>query len=263
MGHHVIRASWAAVAAAVTLAASGIASAGTAGAATAASRAGIPIVYTKDTAGYLDGQGLTRLFRFVGTTVPVAACQPKTIIPNKGDNATAMVALRGVDVAQVAVLVVVCGGGADSIVYTDNGRSGVIDLAPSVGDVLRISVYREVTAAEDQYTVTDTTTGVTKQVTISTGTLGIKYHYALLGSMINNGGIAEPHPGLTHRLWVFKNCNVTTYTGVHGAILGPWATSRLWDTADGTASGASLMYPTTPSGNGRAQFGTWLVSSRN
>ena len=260
MSYHVIRAGLAAMAAGVTVAALGLAGAGAAGAATATSRASIPIVYTQGTAGYSDGHGLARLFRFVGTTVPVAACQPTSIIPNKSDNPSAMIALRGVEAAQEADLVVVCGGGPDSIVYTDNGGSGVIDLAPSVGDVLRISVYREVTALKDQYTVTDTTMGVTRQVTVSTATLGVKYHYAELGSVINNGGIAS-RPVLTTRLWVFKDCNVTTYTGVHGAILGPWPTYRLWDTSDGTASGASLMYPSTPSGNGRDQFGTWLVSS--
>ena len=260
MGYHVFRAGLAAMAAGVTVAALGLAGGGSAGAATAASGAGIPILYNESTAGYYDGHGVARLFRFVGTTVPVAACQPKTIIPSKGDNANAMIGLRGVEAAQQAVLVVGCDGGPDSIVYTDNGTSGVINLAPSVGDVLRISVYREVTALKDQYTVADATTGVTKEVTISTATLAVKYHYAELGSVINNTGIAS-RPGLTTRLWVFKDCNVTTYTGVHGTILGPWPTYRLWDTTDGTASGASVMYSTTPSGNGRGQFGTWLVSS--
>ena len=261
MGYHIFRAGLVAMAAGVTVATLGLVGAASAGPATAASRAGIPILYNESTAGYYDGHGVARLFRFVGTTVPVAACQPKTIIPYKGDNANAMIALRGVEAVQEAVLVVGCDGGPGSIVYTDNGTSGVINLAPSVGDVLRISVYREVTALKDQYTVTDAMTGVTKEVTISTAaTAGVKYHYAELGSVINNTGIAS-RPVLTTRLWVFKDCSVTTYTGVHGTILGAWPTYRLWDTTDGTASGTSVMYPTTPSGNGRGQFGTWLVSS--
>jgi hypothetical protein len=120
-------------------------------------------------------------------------------------------------------------------------------------------VYREVKALKDQYTVTDTTTGGTGQLTISTATHGVTFHYAELGSVINNAGIAS-RPGLTTRLWVFKDCNVTTYGGIHGTILGPWPTYRFWDTTDGTASGASVMYPTYPSDNG-SHFGTWLVSS--
>jgi hypothetical protein len=263
MGYHVFRAVFrarlAAVAAGVTVAVLGLAGTATAGAATSASRAGIPIVYTKGTAGYWDGHGIATLFRFVGATVPVAACQPASIIPKKADNANAMIALLGAAAPQEAELAVSCGGGSGSITYFDNGTNGVINLAPSVGDVLRISVYREVKALKDQYTVTDTTTGVTRQLTISTATHGVTFHYAELGSVINNAGIAS-RPVLTTRLWVFKDCNVTTYGGVHGTILGPWPTYRFWDTTDGTASGASVMYPTYPSDNG-SHFGTWLVSS--
>jgi hypothetical protein len=259
MGHHVIRAGWAAMAAGAALAALGLAGAGTAAAATAASRAGIPIVYTKSLAGYFDN-GVSRQFRFAGATVPVAACQPASIIPKKADNANAMIALISIVSPAEAGLAVGCGGGPGSITYSHNGTTGVINLAPSVGDVLRISVYHEVTARKYQYTVTDTTTGVTKQITIPADTtVADRFRYAELGSVINDAGIAA-RPNATTRLWVFKECDVTTNTGVHGTILGPWPTYRQWDTSDGTVSGTSVMYPTYPSDNG-SHFGTWLVSS--
>jgi hypothetical protein len=40
------------------------------------------------------------------------------------------------------------------------------------------------------------------------------------------------------QIWQFTGSVVTTYRGVRGTILGPWATSRWVDTIDGTRAGA-------------------------
>jgi hypothetical protein len=66
-----------------------------------------------------------------------------------------------------------------------------------------------------------------------------------------------PSPQAGTRLWQFTNSHVTTYTGVHGTILGPWTTSKLIETPSGTSSGPVVL---SPSGlwNSGQNFGAWL-----
>lgn len=62
--------------------------------------------------------------------------------------------------------------------------------------------------------------------------------------------------------WVWRlsrksGAKLTTYTGIHGTVTGPWQTSQLIQTSTGTASGKVLR---SPSGlwHGGANFGIWL-----
>ena len=58
-------------------------------------------------------------------------------------------------------------------------------------------------------------------------------------------------------LWVAVVFAVTTYTGVHGTMTGPWTTSEVIDTTNGGASGQTVMSPSFLFNSG-ANFGAWL-----
>lgn len=242
----------AATAAGAALAALGLT--GAAAAATTSAASAIPIAYTKSTAGYLDGTSGGWDFRFVGATVTVAACQPTSIIPKRADNADATIGLGGSDGA--ATVTVTCGGGARTITYSDGSAHGSFALSPKVGDVLRISVFRNTAAGTDEFTATDATsgTGLTYPVPAAAA---VVYSQADLESVVNDSGITS-NPGPNARLWDFRFCNVTSTTGLHKGITGPWSTDRLWDWPHRADLNGSVMYPTVPA-TGR-QFSTHLVS---
>jgi hypothetical protein len=59
------------------------------------------------------------------------------------------------------------------------------------------------------------------------------------------------------QLWQFTDSAVTTYTGVHGTIAGPWTTAQVVDTTNGHSTGQLVMSPSFLFSNG-ANFGAWL-----
>ena len=246
-GARMVAAAAAAGAAIVTLGLTGTA-------AMASTASSIPIVYNNSTAGYLDSTSGAVGFRFVAATVKMVACQPTNIIPNQANNANASVGLTGPSGS--ADIAATCGGGHGSVKWSEGSEHGTVPLSPRVGDVLRISVYRDTAKGEDFFALTDTTTsaGITIGVPVHAS---VVYSQADLESVIDNSGIAH-RPGLTERLWDFRFCNVTSTTGVHSGITGPWSTQRLWDWPNPANTFGSVMYPTIPP-TGR-QFSTKLVS---
>ena len=67
---------------------------------------------------------------------------------------------------------------------------------------------------------------------------------------------ASPPPS-NLRLWQFTSSAVTTYTGVHGTMTGPWTTNEVIDTTNGGASGQTVMSPSFLFNN-NANFGAWI-----
>ena len=67
-------------------------------------------------------------------------------------------------------------------------------------------------------------------------------------------------PRADTQIWQFTGTQVTTYSGAHGSILGPWATTEAIDTTDGTPAGAvvadATVLPHWPNPGG--DFGVWL-----
>jgi len=102
-------------------------------------------------------------------------------------------------------------------------------------------------------TATDLTTNVTAAQAISEGTTAI-FTKAEIGTVLVNP--ASP-PTADSRLWQFTNTAVTTTTGVHGTVTGPWTTSMVIDTINGQAGGQVVMSPSFLSNN-NANFGTWI-----
>jgi hypothetical protein len=235
---------------AVTVAGATVTTLGIMGASTAGASTGttaITRVFTDSEAGYFTGGG-TRLFRFVGTSVTVAACQPATVIATKDDNPDAEIWLIGSGSA-FAFMAVFCDGGAGSVIFGDDFHAtGTLGLSPGVGDVLRISIFRNRSASLDVFTATNTRTGRTQQVSVATPS-GILYRHAQADSFApNNSAITLQATKIP--LWAFANTDVTTYSGIRGGLLGPWATFKLVDTLDGTATGPVVMFASSLSNSG-------------
>jgi hypothetical protein len=215
-----------------------------------------PLVITTsyDTAfaGYITG-GDWR-FRFVAADVPMAKCLPRAG-GTADNNAVASIALTSNIAGQAAHIDLSCDGGAGSVRYGATASSDLpFALSPSVGDVLRISVFRNRAAGQGEFVATNTATGRTQKVTLSVP--GVIYRHAALGATFENpAGVALPTTKV--RLWVFRNIAITSYSGNHGTICGPWPTDKFIATTTGTASGTVLMFPSNPS-NSCLNFGAWL-----
>jgi hypothetical protein len=190
-----------------------------------------------------------RWFRFVGTTVKVPAVGAY--------DHYAKVALRGQNVAGVT-LGIKPGGGAGSVgwavgVAPFGMGGGTLGVAPAVGDTVRLSLYYDKVGGGVVATASDLTTGATAATTISEGTKAI-FSKAEIGAVLNNPASS---PTAASRLWQFTDTAVTTTTGVHGTVTGPWTTTMVIDTINGQVNGQVVMSPSFLFNN-NANFGTWI-----
>ncbi len=220
----------------------GFTTAGLAGAAVpaaAATRSLGPPEYTAGWAGYT-AQG--RWFRFVSTTVTVPARQRP-----RGDGGEMYIMLQGKGSPAPAQIYVEPGGGAGSVGWND----GSFRVSPQVGDQLAVSIYYD-QRGHDYFTATDLTQHTTQ--TVRTDVPKMTYLTARVFAVAYS--TAAP-PAADTRLWDFADSHLTTYTGVHGTVLGPWTTSKMIVTSDGTSPGPVVA---SPSGlrNGGRDFGVRL-----
>ena len=202
-----------------------IASAGLAGvlpAAASPSAADHPAVTTViDTnfAGYLT-VGNWR-FRYVTADVPMAACRP---VANQ--NAVAGIALKSNIFSEIAHIDLRCGGGHGSVMFgTAPKAEGHFQLSPSLGDVLRVSIFRNVAACRDEFTATNTRTDNTKRVTVRTP-CQLVYRHAQPGATLTDISGTWSPPAANVRLWSFRNVAITSYNGTRGTVCGPWLAER-------------------------------------
>jgi hypothetical protein len=208
--------------------------------------ASYPTITTSTRAGY---QASGRWFRFVGTTITVPA--------NGAYNHYARVMLRGNNVAGV-ILGIKPGGGAGSVAYgvgvspfDPNGHA--LAIAPKVGDVVRIDLFYNKTTGGVTATATDLTSKVIKNATISEGKTAV-FGKVEVGAVLVN---PTSPPTADSRLWQFTDTAVTTTTGVHGTMTGPWTTSQIVDTINGKVGGQVVMSPSFLF-NKNANFGVWI-----
>ena len=246
----ITRAIFAAVAVGAAIATSGLIAAGTANAATGLVR----VVYNNHFAGYHTASGDTWRFRYVATTVPVAACQ---IGIGPGKNPVAHIELFG-GTDWSADIDVTCNSGAPTVFFFDQKSAathaqGAFRLSPRVGDRLRISVSRNVSSHQDSFTATNLRTGRSQTVRVTTSA-AVVYHHAFVGSAINRNADVTPLPAASKLLWTFRNSRVVTYGGIRGTLLGPWTTVK---EIDRTSAGATVIYPGRLSSSG-ASFSTYL-----
>jgi hypothetical protein len=241
------RVVYAAAVAGITLTAAGLA--GGAAPAMAATQSLGPPSYNPVDAGY-NAQG--RWFRFVSTTLTVA---PR-IMPKDSDG-SAFIGIHASCPGQCAppsaYIWVAPGGGPGSVVYEGFLTDGTFKVSPQVGDQLAISIYYD-RHGHTYFTAADLTQHTTQTTRLSTGGTSPVFDHAVL-DVLAAGTV--PPPAAETRLWDFTGSHLTTYTGVHGTVLGPWQTSQEIKTTDGTATGTVV---TSPSGlsNGGQNFGVWL-----
>ena len=169
--------------------------------------------------GYVTG-GNWR-FRYVAAEVPMAGCRSAA-----NQNAMAGIALKSNIFSEVAHIDLRCGGGHGSVMFgTEAQAEGHFQLSPSVGDVLRISVFRDTAACRDEFTATNTRTNNTKKVTVRTPCQVIYRHAQAGATLTDIAGTWSP-PATNVRLWEFRNVAMTSYNGTHGTICGPWPTEK-------------------------------------
>jgi hypothetical protein len=216
-----------------------------AGAAAQSAPRSIPVVYNQSTAGYM-ASGWR--FRFVAATLKVPA--PQAI---KGNNGPAGVSLS--DGTHTALLLIQTGGGAGSITYANGSGRGTVPLAPRVGDTVRLSIYRDQAAGRDVFAVTDTSTGQTWTAPAATPA-GLVYRQASATASVDNAVAGAPPTAV--RLWSFRSVRVTSYSGIRGTVLGPWVTTELIDSLDGTSSSQWVLFPRPPWGNSDQNFTIWM-----
>lgn len=196
--------------------------------------------YSSAWAGYQAGGG--RWFRYISTTVTV----PPRVVP-RAHGGSATVWLSGKGSVVPAQIIVAPGGGAGSVGW--NG--GLFKVSPRVGDRLQLSIFYD-QRGHDYLTVTDLTRHVTQ--TVRWNVPKMTYLNARLFVFVDN---TVTRPQADKPLWRFTDSRLTTYSGVHGTLLGPWTTSKIIVTTTSTAKGAVIASPSGLSNGGR-DFGVWL-----
>ena len=249
MRRRITRALLAAAAAGIALTSFSVAGAGAQAGAAAQSLS--PPRYTAGLAGYT-AEG--RWFRFVSTTVTV----PPRIVPeSKPGSGDAMVQLGSgyMPTYPYADIVVHPGGGPGSIEASAGSPGGhgrtTLRINPRVGDRLAVSIYYD----RQQYlyfTVSDLTQHTTRTAEMPTGK--VVYNRAFLGGFV--WGAYTP-PQADTRLWKFAGTRLTTYTGHHGTLTGPWDTTPWIGTTSDHSPGTVIARPSALR-NGGASFGLWL-----
>jgi hypothetical protein len=201
-------------------------------------------IYTTSQAGYVTGGGPR--FRYIATTVRVAPAQKFL--------SYAEVVLGGRGVTLYTTLVVRAGGGIVgwTIGAPPFGMEGgsIPNVAPKVGDLVRLSLYFKAHSGT-WFTATDITQGVSGTFHAPASATAHVFTAAEAAGVISNP--SRVPPGST-RLWAFRNTRVTTSSGVHGTMLGPWTTTKIVDL---TPSGR-IVYSPSPLWHNGQNFGAWL-----
>jgi hypothetical protein len=218
--------------------------------ASAATQSLSPPVYNIENAGYMASG---RWFRFASTTLTV----PPRILPKDNDGFVAIgihATIRGEGSPPSAWIFVQPGGGPGSVSYQGFPNGGEFKVSPNVGDQLTVSVYYD-RQGHDYFTATDLTQHTTQTVRETLpGGMRPAYDHAELSAAVS--GDVTP-PAADTRLWEFTGTRLTTYTGVHGTVQGPWQLTEVVRTTDGTSTGAVVASPSAPV-NGGQDFGIWL-----
>jgi hypothetical protein len=96
--------------------------------------------------------------------------------------------------------------------------------------------------------------GISYTVTVNNVGSPIFTEADVLG-VVDNSKVTAP--AMDTRLWAFTGSHLTTYSGVHGTLLGPWVTSEVVDTLTGTSSGAIVTDAPVLWNTGQ-NFSVWL-----
>ena len=207
----------------------------------------LPKYYTSALAGYQDYGGP---FRFAAATVTVP---PAQVPAANGGSLTVGLGSNGMAHLPFATITVRPGGGTGSLRYATNTASGTFTVSPHAGDLLTTSVYYD-RRGHHVFTVTDTTRHASQTVTAS-AVYGSELNLAGIYAGVHNQDVVAP-PADT-RLWKLTDSAVTTASGIHGSILGPWQTVQYIDTTT-SAPAARIVMDASVLRNAGHDFGVWL-----
>ncbi len=228
-----------------------VSGAGAAGAATSAPQSARPVVNTQGWAGYQDGnyQAGGRRYRFVSTTLTVPP--RKVPDPHQNANGGAAIVLWGPSV-EYAEIGIQPGGGADTIAWLgSNIGTGSFRVSPKIGDSVTLSIYSD-RHGHTYFAAADTTQGTAQTIRRKVASSP----YTTAGFFVNVDPSVTP-PVTDTLLWYFTGSHVTTNSGVHATILGPWTTRKVIETTTGTSTGAVVLSPNRLRNHGQ-NFGVWL-----
>lgn len=210
-------------------------------------RRALPKYYTNALAGYQDYGGP---FRFAAATVTVPSAQ---VPAANGGSLTVGLGSSGTAHLPFATITVQPGGGAGSVRYATNTASGTFTVSPHPGDLLSTSVYYD-QHGHHLFTVTDTTQHASQTVTASAA-YGNELNLAGIYAGIHNQDVVPPPTDI--RLWKLTASAVTTASGMHGSVLGPWRTVEYIDTTTSAPAGRVVMDASVLWNDGH-NFGVWL-----
>jgi hypothetical protein len=209
-----------------------------AGTSSHAAAAHIGKTYGKGFAGYkMIGNGWR--FRYIETTVTV---------PASTSRAARATMLLGA--AREAVRMRV---GAYRIQYGYRSRTSYwhntsLGLGASAGDRVTISIYERPRSI--RFRAVDLTTGAFSGSGLTSSRPDFTW------ARVTGSGPRWSFAPTDTRLWKFEDTRLTSVSGRHGTIFGPWVTNRVIGTRGGTSTGAVVLWPTYPSNNGH-NFGVW------
>lgn len=240
----ITRVVYAAAAAGIALTTLGLAGAGSPAAAAARSP-GPPSAYTKDYSGYVS---TGRSFRYVAATVLV----PPVVLA-KGYSDVMSITLGNVspNPHPFATMSVAAGGGPGSVTWGMNGTMTPLPISPAVGDMFQMSIYYD-RNGHTSFTATDVYQHITRVAQATTGR--VVYNEARVAGLVP---VTVPSPPADIRLWALDLIRLTTYTGTHGTMKGPWQNTKLIQTDTGTATGTVISSPSAL-WDGQESFGIWL-----
>ena len=234
----------AAVAAGIALTTAGLAGAAVPAAAATGSLG--PPEYSSAWVGYGTGG---RWFRYVSTTVTVP---PQVVPPSPGapsQRGDATIELYGIGSVVPTQITVAPGGGPVS--WGGPGVTGPCRISPRIGDRLTLSIYYD-QHGHVYLTVIDITRQTTQTARMNVPKM--TYLHARLFAWVDND--VTP-PVADTPLWQFTDSRVTTYSGDHGTLVGPWTTSKTIVSTASTASGTVIASPSGLS-NGGQDFTAWF-----
>jgi hypothetical protein len=123
----------------------------------------------------------------------------------------------------------------------------------SVGDKITLSIYYDRQTGKVFLTGVNLTNG--SKATVA---LGVKSWVFTRARLVAGGPDWSTWTFASNDtlLYAFRDTSLTSYSGYHGAILGPWNTTRIIGTSTGTSTGKVVLWPTWPWNNAH-NFGVW------
>lgn len=211
-------------------------------------------VYSTAHSGYMVSG---RWFRFIRTEVRLpsdALCaQLARVVAPGSFSVNAGLGAPPLEASQLIVTDHPSSGGCGTFTakFVVNSAAAPADLLMSPGDTITLSVFFDQASHQSTATLEDLTSGHAVIIAASAGTPIYATAHVLAGFSQFTA------PAEQFRAFAFTGSAATTYTGVRGTLTGPWTTSQVVMTSNGTSTG-TVEASNPVLWDGGANFGTWV-----